>query len=67
MLLMTDNCEKFNLENPYFLQYGRRFRKIALNLLDKEEERERSLEKVGRCFATDKHRFTSCAYEGRMM
>ncbi|KAK6047199.1 hypothetical protein COOONC_15296 [Cooperia oncophora] len=46
VLLMTDNCEKFNLENPYFLHYGRKFRKIALGLLDKEEERERSLEKL---------------------
>uniref|UniRef100_A0A7I5EB97 PHD-type domain-containing protein n=2 Tax=Haemonchus contortus TaxID=6289 RepID=A0A7I5EB97_HAECO len=46
VLLMTDNCEKFNLENPYFLQYGRKFRKIALGILDKEEERERSLEKL---------------------
>ncbi|VDL76648.1 unnamed protein product [Nippostrongylus brasiliensis] len=46
VLLMTDNCEKFNLENPYFLQYGRKFRKIALGMLDKEEERERSLEKT---------------------
>ncbi|KAK6025016.1 Bromodomain protein [Ostertagia ostertagi] len=46
VLLMTDNCEKFNLENPYFLHYGRKFRKLALALLDKEEERERSLEKL---------------------
>ncbi|KAJ1355629.1 hypothetical protein KIN20_013113 [Parelaphostrongylus tenuis] len=46
VLLMTDNCEKFNHENPYFLHYGRKFRKIALGLLDKEEDRERSLEKL---------------------
>uniref|UniRef100_A0A0K0DBU9 PHD-type domain-containing protein n=1 Tax=Angiostrongylus cantonensis TaxID=6313 RepID=A0A0K0DBU9_ANGCA len=46
VLLMTDNCEKFNHENPYFLHYGRKFRRIALGLLDKEEDRERSLEKV---------------------
>lgn len=46
VLLMTDNCEKFNHENPYFLHYGRKFRKIALGMLDKEEDRERSLEKL---------------------
>ncbi|KAE9415906.1 hypothetical protein Angca_006150 [Angiostrongylus cantonensis] len=46
VLLMTDNCEKFNHENPYFLHYGRKFRRIALGLLDKEEDRERSLEKL---------------------
>ncbi|KHJ94264.1 Bromodomain protein [Oesophagostomum dentatum] len=49
ILLMTDNCEKFNVENPYFLQYGRRYRKVALQLLDKEEERERTLEKLLTC------------------
>ncbi|CAJ0604075.1 unnamed protein product [Cylicocyclus nassatus] len=49
VLLMTDNCEKFNVENPYFLQYGRKFRKVALQLLDKEENRERTLEKLLSC------------------
>ncbi|KAL6738933.1 hypothetical protein Aduo_012429 [Ancylostoma duodenale] len=49
VLLMTDNCEKFNVENSYFLQYGRKFRKIALQLLDKEEDRERTLEKLLSC------------------
>ncbi|KAK6747170.1 hypothetical protein RB195_000406 [Necator americanus] len=49
VLLMTDNCEKFNVENSYFLQYGRKFRKIALQLLDKEEDRERTLEKMVSC------------------
>ncbi|PIO56909.1 Bromodomain protein [Teladorsagia circumcincta] len=53
VLLMTDNCEKFNLENPYFLHYGRKFRKLALALLDKEEERERSLEKVETVYLDD--------------
>ncbi|KJH46245.1 Bromodomain protein [Dictyocaulus viviparus] len=46
VLLMTDNCEKFNHENSYYLHYGRKFRKVALGLLDKEEYKERFLEEL---------------------
>ncbi|CAB3406432.1 unnamed protein product [Caenorhabditis bovis] len=38
LLLMTDNCAKFNHDNRYYLRYGKKFRKAALSILDEAEK-----------------------------
>ncbi|CAD6190715.1 unnamed protein product [Caenorhabditis auriculariae] len=46
IFLMTDNCEKFNKGNDYYLRYGRKFRKVATEVLEEAEERWRQISEL---------------------